>query len=198
MHRAFLTGPRLYLRRLEDADVNEDYVAWLNDPDVTRYLETGKSPASVESIHQFLQRFDGSTRDFIFAIVERKTDRHIGNVTLNRINWIHRTADTGLMIGCKDAWGKGYASEVWGLVAAYAFDRLGLRKLIAGVVDGNVASQKSLEKLGFKVEGRFRQEYWVEGTCRDYIRLGLLREEFTPEPRRARRSRSSRPPRKSR
>jgi ribosomal-protein-alanine N-acetyltransferase len=198
MHRAFLVGPRVYLRRLEDADVSEEYLAWLNDPDVTRYLETGRTPSSVESIRQFLRRFDGSTTDFIFAIVERRTDRHVGNITLNRISATHRTADTGLMIGRKDARGKGYAREAWALVAGYAFARLGLRKLIAGVVDGNVASQMSLEKLGFKVEGRLRQEYWVDGMWRDYIRLGLFREEFTPELRRAHRTRSSHPRSKSR
>lgn len=181
MHRGFLVGPRVYLRRLEDADVNADYVAWLNDPDVTRYLQTGRTPSSLESIRQFLRRFDGSATDFIFAIVERHTDRHIGNVTINHISATHQTADTGLMIGCKDAWGKGYAREAWALVAAYAFEHLGVRRLIAGVIDGNVASQRSLERLGFKVEGRFRQHYWVDGMWRDYIWLGLLREEFKAE-----------------
>ena len=190
--RAFLVGKRVYLRHLEEGDISDDYVGWLNDPDVTRYLETGRTPSSIASIRQFLRRFDDSATDLIFAIIERRTDRHIGNVTLNRISAIHRTADTGLLIGVKSAWGKGYAGEAWALVAAYAFERLGLRKLIAGVVDGNVASQTSLEKLGFTVEGRLRQEYWCDGTWRDYIRLGLFREEFTPPVRRSRPARKSR------
>jgi methionyl-tRNA synthetase len=46
---------------------------------------------------------------------------------------VHRTGDTGLFIGRKEFWGKGLAFEAWYLVIEYAFNRLGLRKIIAGV-----------------------------------------------------------------
>ena len=124
------------------------------------------------------ERFQNSTTDLIFAVVDRETDRHIGNVTLNHINWIHRTADTGVMIGCKDFWGKGYGFKVWSLLIEYAFQRLGLRKIIAGAVADNVVSIIVLKKLGFKIEGTLRQEFLVNEECKDGIRLGLLRQEF--------------------
>lgn len=178
MRRPFLVGQRLYLRLLEESDISQDYVGWLNDAEVTRYMETGTYPSTPESIRTYLERFQGSTTDVIFAIVDRETDQHIGNVTLNNINWIHRTADTGLIIGRKDFWGKGCAFEAWSLVLEYAFQRLGLRKIIAGAIADNTASIAVLEKLGFRVEGRLRQEFLVDGEYRDGVRLGLLREEF--------------------
>lgn len=181
MRRAFLEGSHVYLRQLDSADATEDYVSWLNDPEVTRFLETGKFPSTLDSVRAYMRRFDGSTTDLLFGIIDRKTDRHIGNVTLNHINWVHRTADTGLMIGRREFWGKGYAHEAWALVIDYAFSRLGLRKLIAGLVDGNHASQTILERLGFQLEGRLRAEYWVSGAPCDALRLGLLREEFVQE-----------------
>jgi len=110
--------------------------------------------------------------------MDRETDHHVGNVTLNRISWIHRTADTGLMIGRKEFWGKGCAFEAWILLIEYAIQRLGLRKIIAGAVAENVASIITLEKLGFKIEGRLRKEYFIQGEYRDAVQLGLLREEF--------------------
>lgn len=178
MRRPFLVGQRLYLRLLEESDIGEEYVGWLNDYEVTRYLETGKFPSTPEAIRKYLERFQDSTTNFIFAIVDRETDQHIGNVTLNRINWIHRTADTGLMIGRKEFRGRGYAFEAWSLVLEYAFQRLGLRKIIAGAIADNAASIAVLKKLGFRVEGRLRQEFLVDGEYRDGVRLGLLREEF--------------------
>jgi len=178
MRRPFLIGERLYLRLLEESDIGEEYLGWLNDSEVTRYLETGKFPSTLETMRGYLQHFRNSTADLVFAIVDRETDQHIGNITLNRINWIHRSADTGLMIGRKDFWGKGYAFEAWSLLIEYAFQRLGLRKIIAGAVADNVASVVTLEKLGFKVEGRFHKEYLVDGEYRDAVRLGLLREDF--------------------
>jgi len=178
MRRPFLIGERLYLRSLEDSDIGEEYLGWLNDPEVTRYLETGKFPSTPEIIRKYVEQFTNSSSDLLFGIIDRDTDLHIGNVTLNRINWIHRTADTGLLIGRKEFWGKGYAFEAWSLLIEYAFQRLGLRKIIAGAVADNKASIVALEKLGFRVEGTFRREYLIDGEYRDSVRLGLLREEF--------------------
>jgi RimJ/RimL family protein N-acetyltransferase len=178
MKRPFLIGKKVYLRLVEESDIGGEYVEWLNDYEVTRYLETGYFPSSPETIRKYLERFEDSTTDLIFAIVDTTTDQHIGNVTLNRINWINRTADTGLIIGKKEFWGKGYAFEAWSLVLEYAFQRLGLRKMIAGAVVDNTASISILKKLGFKIEGTFRQEFLVDGEYKDGMRLGLLREEF--------------------
>jgi RimJ/RimL family protein N-acetyltransferase len=180
MKNAFLVGERLYLRPLEEADVAEEYLGWLNDPDVTRYLETGRWPAYPESVRAWVRRFAGSQTDIALAIVDRSSDAHVGNVTLNRIHAVHRTADTGLMLGRKDFWGKGYAREAWSLVIDHGFRRLNLRKIVAGVVAGNDASLAVLRSLGFQVEGTLRQELWVDGGYRDVARLGLLAGEFTP------------------
>lgn len=178
MKRPFLIGKKVYLRLLEESDIGGEYVEWLNDYEVTRYLETGHFPSSPETIRKYLERFEDSTTDLIFAIVDTTTDQHIGNVTINRINWINRTADTGLIIGKKEFWGKGYAFEAWSLVLEYAFQRLGLRKIIAGAIVDNAPSITILKKLGFKIEGTFRQEFLVDGEYKDGVRLGLLREEF--------------------
>src|SRR3972149_1107027 len=97
--RRILTGEKLYPRPLEDSDIGDEYLSWVNNPEVTRYLETGKAPVSLPDLHRYLERFQNSKTDFIFAIVDKRSGRFIGNVTLNRINWTHRTADTGLMIG---------------------------------------------------------------------------------------------------
>lgn len=178
MRRPFLIGKRLYLRSLEESDIGEEYLAWLNDYEVTCYLESGKFPSTPESIRRYVEHFRDSSTDVIFAIVDRETDQHIGNVTLNRFNWLNRTADTGLMIGRKEFWGKGYAFEAWSLLIEYGLQRLGLQKVIAGAAADNVASIVTLEKLGFKIEGRSRRAFLFEGEYRDVVRLGLLREEF--------------------
>lgn len=174
----FLVGARLCLRPLVAADVDGDYLAWLNDHEVTRFLEVGKYPVTREALRQYVDHFRGSTTDVGFAIVDRASDLHIGTVTLNRINWVHRRADTGILIGRKECWGKGFAFEAWSLLIDYAFRRLGLRRLVAGAHDANVASIAVLKKLGFKQEGTYRRHDLVDGTLRDSLLFGLLSEEF--------------------
>lgn len=178
MKRPFLAGKKLYLRALEATDIGEEYVGWLNDPEVTRFLGAGRFPTTPESLRRYLERFQDPATNLIFAIVDKKTEQHIGNVTINHINWVTRTADTGLIIGRKEFWGRGYAFEAWTLLLEYAFERLGLRKIIAGAVDSHAGSLTVLKKLGFRVEGVLRAEYLIEGEYHDAIRLGLFREEF--------------------
>lgn len=178
MRRAFLVGDKVYLRALEAADVSDDYLDWLHDEEVTRYLETGRFPTSREELAVYVQRASAAPDNLAFAIVERQTDLHVGNVALNNINWVHRTADTGVMIGRKTSRGKGYGFEAWSLLIAYAFDRLNLRKIVAGVVTGNDSSEALLRRLGFQQEGTFRAQVFADGAFRDTVRFGMFREEF--------------------
>lgn len=178
MKRPFLIGERIYLRPLEESDLNEEYLGWLNDYRVSQYLEAGRFPVTMARTREYLQRFASGQTDIILALVDKQSDLHIGNVTLNRIDWINRTADTGLIIGRAEYRGKGYAFEAWALVLDYAFRRLGLHKIIAGSIAENAASVEVLKRLGFQVEGTFRSEILVDGEYRDVVRLGLLRKEF--------------------
>lgn len=178
MRRPFLTGKKVYLRLLDESDIGEEYIQWLNDPEVTRYLGTSRFPATPSSIRKYLERFEDSTFGLILAIIDMESDQHIGNVTLSRIDWIHRRGDTGIMIGRKEFWGKGYAFEAWSLLIEFAFKQLGLYKITAGAIAEHASSVSVLKRLGFQIEGILRKECFIDGEYRDAIRMGLLREEF--------------------
>ncbi len=177
MKRAFLVGDKLYLRHLEEADLTDEYIAWLHDPDVTRFLETGRFPTTPEALRAYLRRFETGD-DLAFAIVDKASDVHVGNVALNHVHRVHRTADTGLMIGRKEFWGRGFAFEAWSLLIEHAFERLNVRKVVAGVIAANVASHRVLLRLGFKEEGVLRAHYFADGAYRDGVVLGMFRDEF--------------------
>lgn len=177
-----LVGEKVYLAPLGEDDVTDDYVRWLNDPEVTRYLEVGRVRSTRESVQRYVEKFTHSASDLLLAIRQVGTNQHLGNVTLNNIDWTVRTGHLGVLIGRKEWWGTGYALEALRLLITYAFQELKLHKVTAGAVIDNVPSIIMLKKLGFKTEGVFRQEKLVEGVYRDVVRLGLLREEFLPMP----------------
>ena len=89
--------------------------------------------------------------------------RHIGNIKLGPIHWLHRRADLSLFIGERKYWGQGYASEAIALVRDWAFRELDLQKLNAGIYSGNHGSRRAFEKCGFELEGTLRQR---GGECR--------------------------------
>jgi ribosomal-protein-alanine N-acetyltransferase len=177
---AFLRGAKIDLRPLERADLNQTYLGWLNDPEVTRYMETGTFPSSMQELEKFYEGVTESKNQVMFAIADRKSRRHIGNIKLGPINWVHRNAILGIMIGEKSLWGKGLGEEATRLMADYAFQRLNLNRITLGVFAEHKSAVLCYEKLGFRVEGRIRQDFFLEGEYKDRLWMGLLRSEFKP------------------
>jgi RimJ/RimL family protein N-acetyltransferase len=178
-HKAFLGGDKVYLRPLERADLNDTYLGWLNDSEVTRYLETGSFPSTMQDLEKFYEGVTGSRTEVIFAIVDRKSHRHIGNAKLGPINWVHRRALFGILIGEKDFWGKGIGEEVTRLMVEYGFLRLNLNRIGLAVFAEHESAIRCYQAVGFKIEGTFREEMYSDGIYKDRLWMGLLRSEYT-------------------
>lgn len=175
--RYFIEGNRIYLREVRPSDVNERYYCWMNDPEVTRYLESRFYPNSMERLQEYVADKLGDQENVFLAIVLREDDRHIGNIKLGPINWIHRFADVGILIGEKDCWGKGYATEAIKLVIDYAFSKLNLHKLTAGCYANNLGPIKAFKKAGFVEEGIRKKQCFCDGEWVDGILLGILNQK---------------------
>ncbi|MCI0577819.1 MAG: GNAT family N-acetyltransferase [Chloroflexi bacterium] len=181
MTTPYIAGRQVYLRPLEQEDINERYLGWLNDPEVNRYLETGVFPYTQAELEQFYQQVTGSRDQVILAIVDKESDRHIGNVKLGPIHWVHRRATFGILVGEKQFWHKGVGTEATRLMVAYGFFRLNLRRIDLGVYAEHEAAVRAYEKVGFRVEGRFREAMFHEGRYKDHLWMGLLRSEYVAQ-----------------
>lgn len=178
MRHPFLVGKKLYLRALEAEDLEGDYFDWLNDKEVTRYMESGIFPNTREKMKSFLKLAQDPHENVIFAIVGKKTDKHIGNIRLGPISWVHRVSNFGIMIGDKKFWGKGYGSEATRLILRHGFERLNLHKVSLGVAADHKSAVASYKRVGFKVEGRAREQFCLDGKYHDCLYMGILRREF--------------------
>lgn len=170
--RPVLTSERLTLRPITVADATDTYVRWLNDSAVNRYSEYRFVTHTLASVRAYLERTCADERSHFFAIVTRNEARHIGNVKLGPVDVHHARASFGILIGERDVWGQGYATEALALLERYAFDTLRLHKLTAGAVAENVGSVRMLEKRGFVVEGRRREHFRDGERFLDVIEFG--------------------------
>ena len=176
--RHFLEGERIYLRDVRLADVGEAYFRWLNDPEVTQFLEIRYIPHSIEDIRRFVEEKNVRPDEIFLAICLKEGGRHIGNIKLGPVNRIHRFADISLLIGEKECWGRGYATEAIAAVARFAFDVQNLNKLRAGCYSGNRGSEKAFLKVGFSREGCLKNQWMTGGGFQDEILLGLWRGDW--------------------
>lgn len=179
---SYLNGEKIRLVRFTDRFITAEYVSWLNDPDVNRYMCTGRLPV----IKKDMYAPEGEV-NLMFAIMsnvgiddsgrsfeDKDYVYYIGTLSLHRISWIDRRGEIGYIIGSKEHWGMGIATEAIGLITDYAFNRLNLNKVSAGVVDGNVGSIRALEKNGFKQYGTIPQDYFLDGKFLDGVRFYKL------------------------
>jgi ribosomal-protein-alanine N-acetyltransferase len=177
---AFLQGERLYLREVRLSDANDNYYHWMNDPEVTRYLESRFTPNSLDLLREYVEARMKDKDQVFLAIVLKAGDRHIGNVKLGPIHWIHRFADLGILIGEKDCWGNGYATDAIQLATEYAFRALNLQKLTASCYADNGGSIKAFQKAGWEIEGVRKQQFYSEGSYTNQILMAKIRPQAIP------------------
>lgn len=172
MKAPVLESERLLLEPLSSAFLSEHYVSWLNDPEVNRYLDS-PADSTLEDLREYLANVD--CNDILFWAIRTKPDsRHIGNIKIDPVNLRHKTAEYGILIGDRTAWGQGFAREASECVAHYCFEELGLRKITLGVVADNTAAVKLYEKMGFVTEGRYKaQGFYGQRWC-DVLRMALF------------------------
>jgi ribosomal-protein-alanine N-acetyltransferase len=82
------------------------------------------------------------------------------------------------MIGEKGWWGRGIATEAMHLRTRYAFEELGLEKLITNVDEGNLASRRALERVGYRTVGVYRRHRFHGGLWADVWIGELLRADW--------------------
>lgn len=151
-----LRGERVLLRCIRLSDVTQEYVSWMNDKEVTQYLESRFKKYTLGDLRTFVREIKSNPSVHFFAIIRKDTKKHIGNIKLGPIDEHHKVADIGIMIGDRQSWGKGFATEAIQLLVSYAFNVLKIHKLCAGAYANNIGSIKALLKAGFVKEGRQR------------------------------------------
>lgn len=170
-------GERVRLVPLDRDKHMDNALKWLNDPDVTRWMEIGDWPITRAMEQRYFDTSEGvDDREVRFA-VESLQGEHIGFCGIHRIDWPSRVGVTGSVIGRRDLWGQGYGTDMARVRARYAFDVIGLRMLVSEVMSGNPASIRMLERAGYREVARIPDRYWKRGALHDQIILTLSRSE---------------------
>ncbi|OGT32155.1 MAG: GNAT family N-acetyltransferase [Gammaproteobacteria bacterium RIFCSPHIGHO2_12_FULL_35_23] len=164
-----LAGGKIKLRLLDLSDCNAMYLSWLNDPVINQFLETRWSEQTLEKIKAFVGSMREDPANYLFAIIEIITGLHVGNIKLGPINFNHHYADISYFIGNRSYWGKGYASEAISLATHFAFKKLNLHRVQAGLYQSNLGSAKALEKAGYKFDARLEKQLLTNSGWEDHL-----------------------------
>ena len=171
----------VYLRALEMSDLDRIH-KWHNDEELSEMLGGSFHFVSRHATQTWLERktdFSSySLPELRLAICVRGSDQHVGNVYLLDINWIVRHAQLQIFIGDRDERSKGYGQPALRQLLSYAFGDMGLKRIYLSVLPDNHVAIHIYEKVGFKVEGRFKNHLFKKGRWRDMIVMGICEDDY--------------------
>ncbi|EDN8529606.1 spermidine N1-acetyltransferase [Listeria monocytogenes] len=163
----------LKLRPLEREDLK--FVHRLNnDAKIMSYWFEEPYEAFVELQELYDKHIhDQSERRFILEL----DGQMVGLVELMEIDYIHRRAEFQIIIDPKFH-GHGYAVSATKLAMKYAFHVLNMHKLYLVVDKVNEKAIHVYEKVGFIREGELIDEFFVDGTYHDAIRMCIFQHQY--------------------
>lgn len=159
-----------------------DATAWYQratDPAVYE-MTSDDPPASRDELSRALALYRAAFQRkerIAWMIVPDGESAGAGLISFNALNLHDRRGEIGYTLG-REWWGQGYARKAAELVLAFGFDDLGLHRIEATVMTGNMRSRRLLERLGFQEEGLLRQYKLARGSPRDFWMFGLLEFEW--------------------
>ncbi len=170
-----IVGERVYLSpaRIEDA---EKYVEWLSDPNVTNYLG---SPYNITLLREKKLLEDILSKDEQFyAIINKETDKIIGNTSFFNTNRISQKSEIGIFIGDKNFRDKGIGQEVMRLMIDYGFNILNFHSIFLHTYSFNKRAIAAYNKIGFKEVGRYRDGIKIGQKYFDVVAMDILHNEI--------------------
>ena len=167
-----IEGNKVCLRPIASGDT-DNIVQWRNSPLVQPFF-IDHTPLTREIHENWLKTrvFTGNTAQFIIVAKEDQCD--IGTVYLRDIDQKHRNAEFGIYIGDPIHRQKGMGHEAAMLICRYGFEQLGLHRIFLRVLSENKLAIHCYEKVGFQLEGVFREHAFNGEKFCDIAFMGYL------------------------
>lgn len=155
-----LTTERLFLRQFHVLDA-DSLVHIFGDPEVMRFGDGVQTKEWIQAwINTCLERYHETWGFGPYAVVEKPNRNVIGYCGLFFFPDVNGKPEVEVGYRLRrSAWGQGYATESVTAVRDYAFNTLGIQRLIAIIDPANIASIRVAEKVGMNYE----QDVMLEG-----------------------------------
>lgn len=162
------------LQAFTQADITQQYVDWLSDPQVVRYSNQRFVRHTAESCRRYLDSFTNTPN--LFMSIRRRDDNAMVGTMTAYASAHHGTVDIGIMVGRRDAWGQGIGLDAWRTLLEWLLRQPGVRKVTAGTMRCNEGMVRVMERSGMELEAvRVGQEL-LDGVAHDLIYYARFRD----------------------
>jgi RimJ/RimL family protein N-acetyltransferase len=172
-----LEGKRIYLGTLEKEHCKILFEEFEYDfVNKTEQLNVGHSIETADEWFEQIKKEQGKSH--IRLGIFLNDGKIIGDITLQDIDYKNRVCSIGMGMSKLEYRNKGYGKEATKILLNYGFNNIGLERITANTLEMNISAQKSLEKIGFILEGKERKAVYFGGKRYDKYNYGILKEEY--------------------
>jgi len=158
--------------------LKEKYVAWLNDPEVVRFSEQRHLVHTIITCRDYFDSMRLSENHLFLAVEDNEGERgHIGNLAVY-LDVFNDTADVSILLGDKDVWGKGYASDAWTGLIDFLLKSMNVRKVTAGTMASNMPMRRLMRRSGMHEESVRKAQFLYSGKAEDLILAAKFGGEY--------------------
>jgi RimJ/RimL family protein N-acetyltransferase len=179
-----LETDRLVLRPFEPGDLDELYEIHSDEKGARWLYNEARTRDEVEALleRKIAGASIGAEGDWLSAAaVLRSNGDLVCDVSLLWASEVHKQGEIGF-IAHPAHHGHGYATEAARPLLAFAFETLGLHRVVGSLEPRNVASARVLEKLGMRREAHLVENEWVKGEWQSELVYAMLAREWTSRP----------------
>jgi ribosomal-protein-alanine N-acetyltransferase len=169
-HFVELGGEYVTLKQFSASDITDEYVGWLNDPQVVKYSNQRFLQHTRETCKRYLDGFCGTVN--LFIKIQRRIDGLFVGTMTAYVSTYHQTVDVGIMVGRQSVWGLGIGQEAWNLLVEWLLHQEGVRKVTAGTMRCNTAMIRLMEKSGMTLEAVRPEQEMLDGMPQDLVYYG--------------------------
>jgi len=174
---------RLLLRPFEDSDLQAMYEMH-SDEKVVRYLY--HDARSLDEVRTALARkiaavgIAGEGDGLGVAAVLAETGEVVADLSLWCVSEGHQQGEIGFIVHPAHQ-RKGYATEAARPMLDFAFDVVGLHRVVGRTEARNIGSARVLEKLGMRREAHLIENEWVKGEWQSELVYAIVASEWASQ-----------------
>jgi len=165
---------RLIIKIFNPSHINEKYLDALNQKNIIGLTEARHCKWNREKAIEYIVNANKPMESTLFGVFLKSDNKPIGNVRLFNFHKVHKRAELSFLFYEIREWGKGYATEAIEAIISYGFGTLELHRIYADYYNTNIASEKIFSKLGFQIEGVYKDHFWLDDRFVDSIRVAKI------------------------
>lgn len=164
------------IRQLTVDDVTDEYVSWLNNPKINRFLEIRHQvPFFLDDVKNFVDHCLDIKRHHYGIFVAGK---HVGNLSCSYYDHNYKWLDISNLIGDEKYQKTQLGKFCLFNMLDYLFAQEKFHRIAAGTYSNHFAGITLLTNLGFKKEGVLREAAVESGNRVDTLKFSIIKREW--------------------